>query len=279
MNRDNPWTNSRGNRCVSIPPLSNYTLLLFLLSTVSIIIGCIALIVSKENTLSLCVSICAIFLLLISVAKFHWLMNKERLIILRGLKADIDLRVAVFLEKHSHIVEKRRRVYTRISYKDQSQYILILLSNNTILECRLLKRSNGNQDYIELLPGITAIKDTRKEDYIQPWIFGRIEPLLLALCASVLLALSIIMGVVYLLVNQQYKLLVTILAYIMACLYIQSCTRQLSRHVIQYLTVIPLYVLRWIMPGLVILASYITIFLVDIPLLAILVPLYTRSII
>lgn len=33
-------------------------------------------------------------------------MNKERLIILRGLKADIDLRVAVFLEKHSHIVEK-----------------------------------------------------------------------------------------------------------------------------------------------------------------------------
>ena len=279
MNRDNPWTNSRGNRCVSIPPLSNYTLLLFLLSTVSIIIGCIALIVSKENTLSLCVSICAIFLLLISVAKFHWLMNKERLIILRGLKADIDLRVAVFLEKHSHIVEKRRRVYTRISYKDQSQYILILLSNNTILECRLLKRSNGNQDYIELLPGITAIKDTRKEDYIQPWIFGRIEPLLLALCASVLLALSIIMGVVYLLVNQQYKLLVTILAYIMACLYIQSCTRQLSRHIIHYLTVIPLYVLRWIMPGLVILVSYITIFLVDIPLLAILVPLYRSGMI
>lgn len=206
-------------------------------------------------------------------------MNKERLIILRGLKADIDLRVAVFLEKHSHIVEKRRRVYTRISYKDQSQYILILLSNNTILECRLLKRSNGNQDYIELLPGITAIKDTRKEDYIQPWIFGRIEPLLLALCASVLLALSIIMGVVYLLVNQQYKLLVTILAYIMACLYIQSCTRQLSRHVIHYLTVIPLYVLRWIMPGLVILVSYITIFLVDIPLLAILVPLYRSGMI
>ena len=87
------------------------------------------------------------------------------------------------------------------------------------------------------------------------------------------------MGVVYLLVNQQYKLLVTILAYIMACLYIQSCTRQLSRHIIHYLTVIPLYVLRWIMPGLVILVSYITIFLVDIPLLAILVPLYRSGMI
>ena len=284
MNWDNSWANSRGNRCVSIPPLSNYTLLLFLLPIAAIIIVIIAVVVSKGNTLFLCAFMCSVFSLIISAAKFRRFINKERHIILRNLKPDIDLRVAVFLEKHPHIVEIRRRIYTRISYNDQSQYILILLSNNTILECRLLRHFNKNQDYIELLPGITAIEDIAiedigKGDYIQPWFFRRIEPLLLVLCSSILLALLIIVGGFYLLANQQYMLLLTILGCLVVCLCIQSCTRLLRSSAIYYLTVLPLYVIRWIMPGLVILSSYVIILFINAPVLVILALLYKRGMI
>lgn len=275
MDWDNSWTNSRGNRCVSIPPLPNYTLLLFLLPIAAIIIVIIVVVVSRGNTLFMCAFMCSIFILIIiSAAKFRRLINKESHIILRNLKPDIDLRVAVFLEKHPQIVETRRRIYTRISYNDQSQYILALLSNNTILECRLLRHFNKNQDYVELLPGITTTEDIGKKDYIQPWFFRRIDPLLLALCASILLALLIIIGGFYLLANQQYVPLLTILGYFVVCPYIQSCTRRLRSSTIYYLTVTPLYVIRWSMPGLVILLSYIIIFFVNAPLLAILALLY-----
>lgn len=155
-------------------------------------------------------------------------------------------------------------------YKNRSRYILILLSNGDILEHTCASHINEGKEHLELLPHGAKAKNSERTERIKLGIIGRLikgvglnqkEQLFVELSSSLVATTLALIGCIYLFFSLAYLAIALITIYLSISLYIQIYKKKQVHPVIDYLTLPPILIARFILPGFIIVISYILLLL------------------
>lgn len=267
MKPSKSWRNDAGNLCV-MPPQLSYWELGTSLGSIILLLGALILdlrYTKGEHMLMLIpVALGSLFFL-------YSFRRHEQANILRAFKGDLDHLVAKTLREYpAKTFEVRRKVYMPRGYKNRSRYILILLSNGVILEYTCASHINEGEEHLELLPHGAEAKNSERIACIKLGIIGRLikgvglnqkEQLFVELNSSLVATTLVSIGYIYLFFSLAYLAITLITIYLSISLYIQFYKKKQVHPVIDYLTLPPKLILRFILPGSIIVFSYILLLL------------------
>ena len=195
----------------------------------------------------------------------------EQASILRAFKCDLDQLVAKTLKEYpAKTFEVKRKVYMPRGYKNRSRYILVLLSNGDILEYTCASHINEGREHLELVPHGAETKNSERTECIKLGIIGRLikgvglnqkEQLIVKLSSSLVVATLVTIGYIYLFFSLAYLAITLITIYLGTSLYIQIYKKKQGHPFINGLTLPPILIARFILPGWIILISYILLLL------------------
>ena len=267
MRPSKSWRNDAGNLCV-MPPQLSYWELGINLGSIILLLG--ALILDLRYTkgehmfMLIPVALGSLFFL-------YSFRRHEQASILRAFKGDLDHLVAKTLKEYpARTFEVRRKVYMPRGYKNRSRYILILLSNGVIVEYTCASHINEGRELLELLPHDPKAKNSERIGCVKLGIIGRLikgiglnekEQLIVKLGSSLVATTLISIGYIYLFFSLAYLAITLITIYLGTSLYIQIYTKKQGHPFINVLTLPPVLIARFILPGWIILISYILLLL------------------
>ena len=267
MRPSKSWRNDAGNLCI-MPPQLSYWELGISLGSIILLLGTLILdlrYTKGEHMLMLIpVALGSLFFL-------YSFRRHEQASILRAFKCDLDQLVAKTLKEYpAKTFEVKRKVYMPRGYKNRSRYILVLLSNDVILEYTCASHINEGREHLELLPHGAETKNSERIECIKLGIIGRLtkgvglnqkEQLIVKLSSSLVATTLVTIGYIYLFFSLAYLAITLITIYLGTSLYIQIYTKKQVHPVIDYLTLPPILIARFILPGWIILISYILLLL------------------
>lgn len=267
MRPSKSWRNDAGNLCV-MPPQLSYWELGINLGSIILLLGALILdlrYTKGEHMLMLIpVALGSLFFL-------YSFRRHEQASILRAFKGDLDQLIAKTLKEYpAKTFEVRRKVYMPRGYNCRSRYILILLSNGVILEYTCASHINEGREHLELLPHGAKAKNSERIECIKLGIIGRIikgvglnekEQLIVKLGSSLVATTLVSIGYIYLFFSLAYLAITLITIYLSISLYIQFYKKKQVHPVIDYLTLPPKLILRFILSGSIIVISYILLLL------------------
>jgi|GEM_PF-1163511 membrane protein len=267
MKPSKSWRNDAGNLCV-MPPQLSYWELGISLGSIILLLGALILdlrYTKGEHMLMLIpVALGSLFFL-------YSFRRHEQANILRAFKGDLDHLVAKTLKEYpAKTFEVRRKVYMPRGYKNRSRYILILLSNGVILEYTCASHINEGEEHLELLPHGAEAKNSERIECIKLGVIGRLikgvglnqkEQLFVELSSSLVATTLASIGYIYLSFSLAYLAIALITTYLSISLYIQIYKKKQVHPVIDYFTLPPILIARFILPGWIIFISYILLLL------------------